>query len=204
MRWIRQIPQLGPKRLSLLVVLIRIAVHFFDGVSLAASDQKKQQRCRAGRCVTVPQEGSYASSPSSNCRPSLGSIEKSLGGSHGRRGDSLKLGLALNLGFLRMTARPLNRGRAVPAVLLRHLGQLLDIAPPDLASLRALYARGRTLFDHQNQACEALGCRVYRPSRERSSGPQWTNRQTFRCALRSIDTRGSSTRLSKPLIRNIA
>ena len=27
----------------------------------------------------------------------------------------------------------------------------------DLASLRALYARGRTLFDHQQQACEALG-----------------------------------------------
>ena len=74
-----------------------------------------------------------------------------------RRGDSLRLGLALHIGFLRMTGRPLNSVRAVPAVLLRHLGQVLDIAPPDLASLRALYARGRTLFDHQNQACEALG-----------------------------------------------
>ena len=34
---------------------------------------------------------------------------------------------------------------------------MLDIETPDLASLRALYARGRTLFDHQQQACEALG-----------------------------------------------
>jgi hypothetical protein len=42
-------------------------------------------------------------------------------------------------------------------VLLRHLGQMLGITTPDLASLRALYARGRTLFDHQQQACEALG-----------------------------------------------
>ena len=37
------------------------------------------------------------------------------------------------------------------------MGQTLDIATPDLASLRALYARGRTLFDHQQQACEVLG-----------------------------------------------
>ena len=39
-----------------------------------------------------------------------------------RRGDSLRLGLALHIGFLRMTGRPLNSVRAVPAVLLRHLG----------------------------------------------------------------------------------
>ncbi len=74
-----------------------------------------------------------------------------------RRGDNHKLGLALHIGFVRMSGRPLNSVRAVPAVLLRHLGQMLDIATPDLASLRALYARGRTLFDHQQQACEALG-----------------------------------------------
>ena len=51
----------------------------------------------------------------------------------------------------------MNSVRAVPVALLRHLGQTLDIATPDLASLRALYARGRTLFDHQQQACEVLG-----------------------------------------------
>ena len=74
-----------------------------------------------------------------------------------RRGDNHKLGLALHIGFVRMSGRPLNSVRAVPAVLLRHLGSMLDIETPDLASLRALYARGRTLFDHQQQACEALG-----------------------------------------------
>ena len=51
----------------------------------------------------------------------------------------------------------MNSVRAVPVALLRHLGQTLDIATPDLASLRALYSRGRTLFDHQQQACEVLG-----------------------------------------------
>lgn len=47
--------------------------------------------------------------------------------------------------------------RAVPPALLRHFGRELDISTPDLVSLRALYARGRTLFDHQQQACECLG-----------------------------------------------
>ena len=56
-------------------------------------------------------------------------------------GDNHKLGLALHIGFVRMSGRPLNSVRAVPPVLLRHLGQMLGITTPDLASLRALYAR---------------------------------------------------------------
>ena len=74
-----------------------------------------------------------------------------------RRSDALKLGLALHIGFARMTGRPLNSVRIVPPALLRHLGRELDIAAPDLVSLRALHARGRTLFDDQHQACECLG-----------------------------------------------
>ncbi len=35
-----------------------------------------------------------------------------------RRGDSLKLGLALHIGFVRMSGRPLNSVRVVPPVLL--------------------------------------------------------------------------------------
>ena len=40
-----------------------------------------------------------------------------------RRSDSLKLGLALHIGFARMTGRPLNSVRIVPPALLRHLGR---------------------------------------------------------------------------------
>ncbi len=74
-----------------------------------------------------------------------------------RRGDSLKLGLALHIGSVRMSGRPLNSVRVGPASLLAHLGRQLGITAPDLSSVRALYARGRTLFDHQQQACEYLG-----------------------------------------------
>jgi len=74
-----------------------------------------------------------------------------------RRGGHHKLGLALHIGFVRMSGRPLNSVRAVPTALLHHLSQTLDITTPELASLRTLYGRGRTLFDHQQQACEVLG-----------------------------------------------
>lgn len=74
-----------------------------------------------------------------------------------RRRPALKLGLALQIGFLRMSGRVLDAVRIVPAVLWRHLGEQFNVAAPDLASLRAMYGRGSTLFEHQQLACEVLG-----------------------------------------------
>lgn len=76
-----------------------------------------------------------------------------------RRGDAHKPGLALHIGFLRISGRLLDAFREVPLRLWRHLGSELGIDAPELASLRALYGRSRTLFDHQQVACEALGFR---------------------------------------------
>jgi Domain of unknown function (DUF4158) len=74
-----------------------------------------------------------------------------------RRGPSLKLGLALQIGFLRMSGRVLDAVRIVPPALWKHLGNQFGEQAPDLASLRAMYRRHRTLFDHPELACEALG-----------------------------------------------
>ena len=74
-----------------------------------------------------------------------------------RRGPSLKLGLALQIGFLRMSGRVLDAVRIVSPALWKHLGNQFGEHAPDLASLRAMYRRHRTLFDHQELACEALG-----------------------------------------------
>ena len=74
-----------------------------------------------------------------------------------RRRPLLKLGLALQIGFLRMAGRSLDAFRVIPASLWRHLGDQLRVGTPDIASLRALYRRQQTLFDHQRLACEALG-----------------------------------------------
>jgi TnpA family transposase len=76
-----------------------------------------------------------------------------------RRRPELKLGLALQIGFLRMSGRLLDAVRIVPSLLWRHLGLRFGVAAPDLASLRAMYRRAPTLIEHQQVACEALGFR---------------------------------------------
>ena len=74
-----------------------------------------------------------------------------------RRRLALKLRLALQIGLLRMSGRVLDAVCIVPAVWWRHLGEQFNVAAPDSASLRAMYGRGSTLFEHQQLACEVLG-----------------------------------------------
>lgn len=76
-----------------------------------------------------------------------------------RRTPALRLGLALQLGFLRMSGRPLVAVGAVPPALWRHLGSQFELTAPDLASLRVMYRRLSTLYEHQQLACELLGFR---------------------------------------------
>ena len=64
--------------------------------------------------------------------------------------------MAVQIGFLRMTGRLLEAVRIMPPALWRHLGEQLGVATPDLASLRSMYQRRRTLFEHQEVACETL------------------------------------------------
>jgi hypothetical protein len=54
-----------------------------------------------------------------------------------RRASSLKLGLALQIGFLRMSGRLLDAVRIVPPALWKHLGEQFAEPAPDLASLGA-------------------------------------------------------------------
>jgi uncharacterized protein DUF4158 len=68
-----------------------------------------------------------------------------------------RLALALQIGFLKMTGGTLNSVEIIPAGVLEHLGRQLGCAPPRIASIRALYRRRRTLFDHQAAALSALG-----------------------------------------------
>ena len=78
---------------------------------------------------------------------------------HRRRRPLNRLGVALQVGFLRLTGAPLNSVEMIPPQVLAHLGAELGIAPPRLASIRALYRRHRTLFEHQGAAKQALGLR---------------------------------------------
>ena len=68
-----------------------------------------------------------------------------------------RLALGLQIGFLKMTGGTLNSVEIIPPGVLEHLGRQLGCAPPRIASIRALYRRRRTLFDHQAAALAALG-----------------------------------------------
>nr|WP_011117154.1 Tn3-like element IS1071 family transposase [Pseudomonas sp. ADP]AAK50267.1 putative transposase [Pseudomonas sp. ADP] len=100
-----------------------------------------------------------------------------------RRGDSHKLGLALHIGFLRMSGRLLGAFRVIPVALWRHLGNELGIAAPEVASLRAMYERGRTLFDHQQVACTVLGSQ-WMSEHQRRSLVRELRDEVARCADR--------------------
>ncbi len=70
-----------------------------------------------------------------------------------RRTDLYRLAIALHVGFLRMTGRPLDSDRQIPTILWRHLGQQLDVQPPDVGTLRSIYdGNFKTLSDHQGFA----------------------------------------------------
>ena len=59
-----------------------------------------------------------------------------------RRGESLKLGLALHIGFLRMSGCVLDAFRIVPPALWRHLGSELGVdASRDRLATRLVRAR---------------------------------------------------------------
>jgi len=78
-----------------------------------------------------------------------------------RRGSMNRLAVALQIGFLKMTGTLLNSVQLIPAAALDHLGRQLwnGEGTPRIASIRALYRRRRTLFDHQQAALSALGFR---------------------------------------------
>ena len=83
--------------------------------------------------------------------------EDEFGAVRRRRRVLNRLALGLQIGFLKMTGGALNSVEIIPPGVLEHLGSQLGCAPPRIASIRALYRRRRTLFDHQAAALSALG-----------------------------------------------
>ena len=71
--------------------------------------------------------------------------------------DNHRIAVAIQLGFLKLSGRPLAALKVVPAKLLRHVGKQLGVEAPSIASLRTLYRRRATLYAHQAWAVEQSG-----------------------------------------------
>ena len=78
-----------------------------------------------------------------------------------------RLAVALQWGFLQMTGCPLDGVHVLPRDLLKHLGNQLDIETPTIASVRALYRRARTRYDHQQWVMNRLGFTTLTSGRRR-------------------------------------
>jgi len=75
-----------------------------------------------------------------------------------RYGVDMRLGTALQIGFLKMCGRPLDKLQRVPSGVLEHLTAQVGGAAPDLATLRAFYSKApRVLYRHQQIALDLLG-----------------------------------------------
>ncbi len=75
-----------------------------------------------------------------------------------RYGLDMRLGTALQIGFLKMCGRPLDKLQRVPGAVLEYLSPQLGGPSPDIATLRAIYVkRPRTLYQHQQFALDTLG-----------------------------------------------
>ena len=68
-----------------------------------------------------------------------------------------RLGVALQLVFLRATGRPLDRAASVPRALLRSLCTALGVTETAIASLKTIYERVATLYEHQQWARNHAG-----------------------------------------------
>lgn len=72
-----------------------------------------------------------------------------------------RLGPALQLVFMRASGRVLDRFSAIPKTLLHHIGRELGAGSANIASLRSIYRRRETLYDHQRWARERLGLQSF-------------------------------------------
>jgi Domain of unknown function (DUF4158) len=79
--------------------------------------------------------------------------------------NSLRLGAALQIGFLKMCGRPLDAIQRVSVDLLKHLGEQPETPAPTIATLRALYLKKRrTLYEHRRWAMEFLSMIRFEPT----------------------------------------
>ena len=68
-----------------------------------------------------------------------------------------RAGAAIQLVFLRASGQTLDHVGTLPRQLLRYVSERLCLQTPTIASLRTLYHRYKTQYEHQVWACGYLG-----------------------------------------------
>lgn len=69
----------------------------------------------------------------------------------------MKIGAAIQLGFLKMSGSLLESTQIIPSRLLNYVSKQLGLPTLTIATLRAIYTRPKTRYEHQWWAMEELG-----------------------------------------------
>ncbi|MCC6270948.1 MAG: DUF4158 domain-containing protein, partial [Microbacteriaceae bacterium] len=77
------------------------------------------------------------------------------------RSDKPRVAAGVQLVLLRATGRPFDRFALIPRNVLRRVCESLGASTVSIASLRSLYERRQTLYEHQRWAREHLGLREF-------------------------------------------
>lgn len=83
----------------------------------------------------------------------------------------VKIGAAIQLGFLKMAGNPLASTQIIPPRLLSYVSKQLDLPALSIATLRAIYKRQKTLYEHQWWAMEQLGFSKATPRQQQNLLP---------------------------------
>ncbi len=75
---------------------------------------------------------------------------------------------AIQLGFLKMTGHPLEHTHVIPSTLLQHVSVQFGLPALSVASLKAMYTRPKTLYEHRWRVMEILG--FSQPDQEQLGG----------------------------------
>jgi TnpA family transposase len=97
---------------------------------------------------------------------------------------------AVQLGFIKMTGNLLKTTQVIPARLLRHISSQLDLVPLTIASLKTIYKRPKTLYEHQWWALEILGFSKSTPDQQRALLPFLRQEAAYASSVDALVERG--------------
>ena len=107
-----------------------------------------------------------------------------------RKKESLRIAAAIQLGFLKMTGCPLAALRIIPPRLLHHVAAQLGSAPISIATLRTIYERPKTLYEHQWWAMQVLGFSKAQPEHLKALAPFLANEANHVSSVDALVERG--------------
>ena len=107
-----------------------------------------------------------------------------------RKKDGLRVAAAIQLGFLKMTGCPLSALRIIPPRLLSHVAAQLGSTPITIATLRGIYERSKTLYEHQWWAMQVLGFAKALPEQLRAISSYLTNEANYVSSVDALVERG--------------